>query len=90
MKIIPLTRGKFAFVDDADHAYLSQWLWHAVDSRRKNVPTIWHAARKSTRNGRKIYMHRTVLSRMGHPNDEVRFKDGNRLNNTRQNLIVTR
>lgn len=86
MKIIPLTRGKFAFVDDADHEYLSQWPWHAVDSRRKNVPTVWHAARKSTSRGPKIYMHRDVLIRMGYPNAEVRFKDGNRLNNTRRNL----
>ena len=29
MKIIPLTQGKFAMVDDADFERLNQWKWYA-------------------------------------------------------------
>ena len=40
MKLIPLTQGKFAQVDDDDYAYLIQWKWHV-----KKVKNIYYASR---------------------------------------------
>lgn len=51
---IPLTRGKFAIVDDEDYDRLSQHKWCAVDRRRQ-----CYAQRKE--HGKTIRMHREIL-----------------------------
>jgi len=33
MKLIPLTKGKFAMVDDEDYDFLMQWKWCAAKNR---------------------------------------------------------
>lgn len=52
MKTIPLTKGKFAMVDDWNYDWLMQRHWHLAANR--------YAAR---RDGKKItYMHRLILN----------------------------
>jgi hypothetical protein len=77
-KVIPLTQGKFALVDDRDYGYLSQWSWNACHSEAD----YYYAAR--TVKGRVIRMHREIMKPpKGMVVDHI---DGNCLNNQRSNL----
>lgn len=77
MKRIPLTRGRFALVDDGDYERLSARKWcctadlYAVTSDLENK-------------GKKLRMHRVVLDAPA--GVDVDHIDGDRLNNTRENL----
>ena len=77
-KLIRLTKGAQAIVDDEDYRYLSRWKWH--------VSTTGYAIRDKTvtEGSGKIYMHRIVnntpLSR------ETDHINGNILDNRRANL----
>jgi hypothetical protein len=82
MKLIPLTQGKFAMVDDADYDFLIKWKWHA--SKAGNT----FYARRTVREGgkcRKEHMARVI---MGITNNGilVDHKDHNGLNNQKGNL----
>lgn len=55
MKLIPLTRGLFAQVDDEDYDYLNQWKWCAM--RGKNC---FYAVRRG-RGGKLTIMHRVIM-----------------------------
>lgn len=78
MKLIPLTQGFYAQVDDADFDWLSQYKWYA--SPRKNT---CYVARKVKRV--QTFMHRII---MGQPLDgmTIDHKDRNGLNCQRNNL----
>lgn len=77
-RLIPLTKGHFATVDDADYDWLSQWKWYAQTNGRGNN----YAAR--VEHGKRVLMHRLVNATPdGLMTDHV---DGNGLNNTRENL----
>ena len=81
LKVIPLTQGQFALVDDEDFEWLNQWKWYA--DRRSNT---YYAKRLKCFNGGSqiIKMHRQILSvPKGKLTDH---RDGNGLNNTRANL----
>ena len=89
MKKIKLTKGYFATVDDEDYAFLTQWKWfaqkmkHTVYAARK--PWLSGGKGKST----KIFMHRVIANVQ--PSMQTDHKDGNGLNNRRENLrSVTR
>ncbi len=86
LKKIPLGHGRFAKVDDADYDHLMQWKWQG-----KKASCNYYASRNSSTNGRK---HTVFMSRylMQCPDDmEVDHKDGDSLNNQRENLeIVTK
>ena len=80
-RLIPLTQGQFAIVDDDDFEWLSQWKWYA-----HKRPCTFYAERTEVISGRKVkvWMHRLIS---GTP--ERQFTDhidGNGLNNVRQNL----
>jgi hypothetical protein len=80
MKLIPLTQGKFALVDDEDYEYLSKFKWHAKKQTRKHFPDYFYAAR-----GKKgILMHREILNISEDQN--VDHKNGNGLDNRKENL----
>jgi len=78
-KLIALTKGQSAIVDDADFAWLSQWKWYA----QVNASGGFYAARKDSSRAL-IYMHR-LINRT--PDGLVTdHKDGDGLNNRRANL----
>ena len=83
MKRIPLTKGKFALVDDEDFDQLYLYRWHA--SRRANG---YYADRGSPNGkrggGPRVLMHREILQPQ--PWFEVDHVDGDGLNNQRANL----
>jgi len=82
MKKIPLTRGKFALVDDSDFNFLAQFKWCAYKNAKSGV---WYALRNIRRpNGkwRTIFMHQVLLP--GVP--QIDHRDGNGLNNRRKNI----
>lgn len=81
MKLIALTQGQFAMVDDADYELVNQYKWFAY--RRGKC---WYARRNvrrqdGTRTGTTM---RTFL--MGTTSGEIDHKDRNGLNNQRSNL----
>ena len=74
MKIIQLTQGKSALVDDADYAELSQFKWHAHQNRKGK----WYAQRKMGH--RHVRIHEFLTGVM------CDHKDLDGLNNQRSNL----
>lgn len=84
MKLLSLTRGKFATVDDADFEFLSKWKWRALDTQRVRVSESFYAIRGG-RNS--VYMHREIAKRIGFDESkQVDHMDGDGLNNKRSNL----
>ena len=83
MKHIPLTKGKFAIVDDADYKWLNQWKWYARKCQNR-----YYAARKITVNGKQhtVYMHRFIMNVL--PELEVDHKNRNSLDDRRNNLRI--
>lgn len=79
MKLIPLTRGEFAMVDDADYDWLNKYNWWVHVSRGQ----IKYA--KGWIDGRKALMHRLILG-ITDPRQHTDHRDGNGLNNQRRNV----
>lgn len=87
MKLIPLTQGKFAKVDDADYEWLSQYNWYAKKTTAiYSLYGLYYAARfqrikkvKTT-----IYMHREIANCP--PGKEVDHINHDTLDNQRENL----
>ena len=71
MKVIPLTKGEFSFVDYEDYELLNKYKWHFSRG---------YVARRD-KNGRNIYMHKQItgLNKTDHENRI-------RLDNRRVNL----
>lgn len=82
MKIIPLTQGKVALVDDNDYEKLNQHKWYA-----HKASNFYYAVRmvNTTGGGRKhVGMHTEIIGiKTGYMIDH---RDGNTLNNQRFNL----
>ena len=95
MRLIELTRGQFAQVDDEDFDALNEYFWHA---KWNNSTKSYYAARPRRKadgpGSLKVYMHRQVL---GIHNNPVRTKDGwqevdhinhNTVDNRKENLRI--
>lgn len=80
MKLIPLTKGLFAQVDDGDFESLSKHKWYA-DSVTRNCTYA-----KTYVEGKGVRMHRLLMSPV--KGVEVDHVDGDGLNNQRANLRV--
>lgn len=85
-KQIPLSKGLFALVDDADYEWLSQWKWYASTHKcgayaMRHAPNPAKCPRQIS-----IFMHRLILNA---PNGyEVDHINHNGLDNRRANLRV--
>lgn len=80
MRIIPLTQGKVAIVDDSDFDWLNQWKWCAFSNYSGGKR---YAIRSASP---KLLIHRLILSPpKGYESDHI---DGDGLNNQRVNLRV--
>jgi len=80
-KRLPLTKGKFAIIDDIDFQWLNQWKWTYLP-----VKPHGYAYRRQLIDGKKvcIYMHRFILNA---PQDkDVDHVNGNGLDNRRNNI----
>lgn len=86
MKEIKLTRGQVTLVDDSDYDWLNQWKWYAYCRKGANG---FYARRSVLSDGKttRIKMHRLILG-LTDPKVQCDHKDGNRLNNQRENLRV--
>jgi hypothetical protein len=83
MKLIPLSQGLYAQVDDQDFEWLSKWKWSAVLKHN-----VWYAVRRPEKHGRRrtVYMHREI---MGFPDGKhIDHIDRDGLNNRRSNLRI--
>jgi hypothetical protein len=81
-RYIPLTRGLWAIVDEADYERLSRYHWIASPSGGGKI-----YARRNTKTGT-ILMHREIMN--APPGMCVDHKDRNTLNNHQDNLRVCR
>lgn len=83
MKLIPITKGLFVQVDDADFEWLSQWKWQASSGKTN----IYAQRGICGENGKPktITMHRLILG-LTDKNVWCDHKDGDGLNNQRENL----
>jgi hypothetical protein len=82
MKQIKLTQGKFALVDDEDYKELTKHKWYAHRNKstfypRRSLPYVDGIQQKQ-------YLHVFLLG--SSPNKEIDHRDGNGLNNQRNNL----
>lgn len=87
MKFIPLTRGKYAIVDDEDYGELNKHKWCAL----KKHDGRFYAVRWTSRSvppRMMIKMHRHILGILGIFDRSVLVdhRDGDGLNNQRDNL----
>ncbi len=81
MKLIPLSQGKFAKVDDRWFDYLSQFKWHYA--------AVGYAARRESidkKRGRIIYMHHQIMGR--HKGKYIDHINGDKLDDQIENLRV--
>lgn len=85
MRVLPLSQGRVALVDDEDHEWLSRWKWSAKKVESKNK-TNWYAVRAELRGGHTkiFFMHREIMRTT--KGQKVDHRDGCGLNNQRSNL----
>ena len=86
-RLIPLTRNQNAIVDVEDFEWLSRWNWHAV----WNACTKSFYATRSVNHNRAVKMHREILGFKFGDGKEGDHKNGDTLDNRRENLrLATR
>ena len=80
MKLIPLTQGKHAMVDDCDYEGINAFKWCAVCHRGR----FWYAVRHESWTRKLIRMHRDIMS--APVGIKVDHRDHDGLNNRRNNI----
>lgn len=90
MKKIPLSRGKYALVDDEDYNFLSQFNWHVQPGRKTDYATRGHYPVGEKGKGRvTVRMHREIMGLPMKGRDiVVDHINDNGLDNRRKNLRV--
>jgi hypothetical protein len=88
MALIPLTQNEFAIIDDADTLVVSAFKWRLKKIKNSNLRYV--IANTPMKDGKRslIHLHRLI---MGITDSKVKIdhKDGNGLNNTRDNLRLS-
>lgn len=86
IKLIPLTRGQFAIVDDEDFGWLSQHKWYATWN--KYTKSFYAIRQSKSRNNKKhpIYMAREILGLNRGDKRQSDHLDHVTLNNRKSNL----
>ena len=86
-KRIPLTKGEFTIIDDADFDLVSKWKWFLVSSKIDRS-ALKYAGRNEHNGGKKstILLHRVLTGVK--PGLVVDHIDGDGLNNQRGNLRI--
>lgn len=84
-RLIYLTRGLYAVVDEIDYQALAKYTWYAIVNPS---PTTTYAGRWTgpSRHRAHIFMHRVILGLQPDDDSAADHIDGNGLNNTRANL----
>ncbi len=85
MKLITLTKGQSAIVDDIDYEYLNQFKWCTLEVENTCYAIRMSPMIKGVR-GKMILMHREILNTPF--NMKTDHRDRNGLNNQRQNLRI--
>lgn len=87
MKLIQLTQGQVAMVDDDDYEKLSKWKWCAIKARNgsKKFYAVTSQTLIKNKGSKMIQMHRYILG-LTDPKQLVDHKDRNPLNNQKSNL----
>ena len=82
-KLIPLTQGKYAVVDDEDFAKLNKYKWRALRGW-----SSFYAVRGIGKwpNQRQVYMHRLIMD--APKGQEIDHRNCNGLDNRRENLRI--
>ena len=83
MKRIPLTRGKYAIVDDEDYEKVSKYKWYCAKVVRVNDEPVYYAVKSIWKKG-KLRMHRLIMKPTG--NKVVDHINGDGLDNRKSNL----
>lgn len=84
MKIIPLTQGKYAIVDDFNYERLSKNKWYAHKSNR--TKDTYYAYRKES--NKTIAMHRQILGLSFNDKRQVDHRNHNGLDNRISNIWI--
>lgn len=91
MKLIPLTKGYTAMVDEADYETVNQFKWYANETKRGFLYALRGIRQPKISVGvygkvDQVLMHNFI---MNSPDGiQVRHLDGNGLNNQRDNLVI--
>ena len=84
MKQIPLTKGKFAIVDDEDYEELCKFKWHICNGYAAYDP--YYSGKHAAITKKTFFMHRIIANAPeGMVVDHI---NGNELDNRRENLRV--
>ena len=84
MKLIPLTQGLFAIVDDEDYEELNRYHWSAIKNNKSE--RLYYAHRFDSIKGKPITIHRQLMNTpRGMHTDHI---NGDGLDNRRMNLRI--
>ncbi len=86
MKLIELTKGLFAKIDDEDFEEISKYKWHALFKRKGGKPyantSVHISGSGKNRKKKNINMHKLIMKTTKH----VDHKNGDTLDNQKNNL----
>ena len=86
MKLVELSRGAVALIDDEDHEYVSRYSWW-LSTTGYAFRTIWFGRDKTPKH-KNVAMHRELFG-LTDPTTLVDHINGNKLDNRRSNLRVS-